>query len=220
MIANWFVPAGRMRDGIKDMLPGRQGSPGRTAADNRLFLEAVLWRVRTGSPWRDLPSEFGNWNSVFVRFRLWAEKGVFECVFKELSGSFVTGATYRETARMRTSNSRAAASGRGASPDEVGKPRCVGGPGNSEAACEIPVPGGPRPLARKLPALAAGFAKLPEVRRGSTRLDEQKPNWQMRDSQTLSAMSVLRPRSCLTCSARTGIGSMPTLSRASNGASR
>ncbi|MDE0305490.1 MAG: transposase, partial [Albidovulum sp.] len=77
-----------MRDGIKDMLPGRQGSPGRTAADNRLFLEAVLWRVRTGSPWRDLPSEFGNWNSVFVRFRHWAEKGVFEGVFKELSGSF------------------------------------------------------------------------------------------------------------------------------------
>ncbi|MDE0532515.1 MAG: transposase [Albidovulum sp.] len=58
-----------MWDGIKDKLPGRRGSPGRTAADNRLFLVAVLWRVRTGSLLRDLPSEFGNWNSVFVRFR-------------------------------------------------------------------------------------------------------------------------------------------------------
>ena len=86
-----FVPAGRMRDGIKDMLPGRRGSPGRTAADNRLFLEAVRRRVRTGSPWRDLPSEFGNWNSVFVRFRRWAGKGVFEGVFKEPSLAYATG---------------------------------------------------------------------------------------------------------------------------------
>ncbi|MDE0113409.1 MAG: transposase [Albidovulum sp.] len=70
------------------MPPGRQGSPGRTAADSRLLLEAVLWRVRTGLPRRDLRSEFGNWNSVFVRFRRWTGKGVFEGVFKPLSGSF------------------------------------------------------------------------------------------------------------------------------------
>ena len=52
---------------------------------NRLFLEAVLWRVRAGSPWRDLPPAFGNWNSVFQRFRRWAKKGVFERLFEELS---------------------------------------------------------------------------------------------------------------------------------------
>jgi len=51
-----------------------------------LFLEAVLWRVRTGSPWRDLPTVFGNWNSAFKRFRRWAKAGVFERVFEELSG--------------------------------------------------------------------------------------------------------------------------------------
>src|SRR3954449_13180147 len=47
---------------------GKPGDPGRSGKDNRLFVEAVLWIVRTGSPWRDLPPLFGNWNSVFTRF--------------------------------------------------------------------------------------------------------------------------------------------------------
>lgn len=71
---------------IGPMLPGKDGDPGRSGRDNRLFLEAVLWLVRTGSPWRDLPDEFGPWNTVFRRFRRWAQKGVFENIFKALSG--------------------------------------------------------------------------------------------------------------------------------------
>ncbi len=67
------------------LLPGKPGDPGRSGADNRLFLEAVFWVVRTGSPWRDLHETFGNWNSVFRRFRRWAKKGVFESLFKALS---------------------------------------------------------------------------------------------------------------------------------------
>ena len=66
-------------------LPGKKGDPGRTAADNRLFLEAVLWIARAGTPWRDLPEAFGNWNSTFQRFRRWAVKGVFERLFELLS---------------------------------------------------------------------------------------------------------------------------------------
>ena len=73
---------------IADLLPGKEGDPGGTAADNRMFLEAVLWRVRTGLPWRDLPEEFGKWNSVFKRFRRWVQAGVFERVFQALSGEF------------------------------------------------------------------------------------------------------------------------------------
>ena len=71
---------------IAPLLPGKEGDPGRTAEDNRLFLEAVLWLVRAGAPWRDLPPEFGKWSSVWKRFRRWAEKGVFERVFQALSG--------------------------------------------------------------------------------------------------------------------------------------
>ncbi len=64
---------------------GRHRIAGVTAADNRLFLESVLWRVRTGSPWRDLPLLFGNWNSAFRRFHRWACRGVFERLFEALS---------------------------------------------------------------------------------------------------------------------------------------
>jgi transposase len=71
---------------IAHLLPGKSGDPGRSGADNRLFVEAMLWIARTGAPWRDLPVSFGNWNSVFQRFRRWAIKGVFERLFKVLRG--------------------------------------------------------------------------------------------------------------------------------------
>jgi transposase len=51
-------------DRIKDFLPGREGHVGGTAPDNRLFVEAVLYRYRAGIPWRDLPSRFGDWKIV------------------------------------------------------------------------------------------------------------------------------------------------------------
>src|SRR5215217_2197439 len=54
---------------IASLLPGKATDPGVTGKDNRLFLEAVLWRVRTGSPWRDLPSGFGHWNRAMYRWR-------------------------------------------------------------------------------------------------------------------------------------------------------
>jgi transposase len=70
---------------ISGLCAGKQGDRGRTGQDNRMFVEAVLWLARTGSPWRDLHEQFGNWNSVFRRFRRWAVKGVFEAIFKGLS---------------------------------------------------------------------------------------------------------------------------------------
>ena len=69
-------------DCIKDLLPGREGLPGVTARDNRLFLDAVLWIAKTGTPWRDLPERFGPWNSVWRRFDRWARKGVWRKVFE------------------------------------------------------------------------------------------------------------------------------------------
>ncbi|HYT20128.1 MAG TPA: IS5 family transposase [Candidatus Polarisedimenticolia bacterium] len=70
---------------IKDVLPGRVGHVGGTAEDNRLFVEGVLYRFRTGCPWRDLPERFGYWKSVHQRFSRWAKSGVFERAFKLLA---------------------------------------------------------------------------------------------------------------------------------------
>ena len=66
------------------MLPGRPGDVGITAKNNRLFVEAVLYRYRAGIPWRDLPERFGKFNVVHTRFSRWSKKGVWEKVFAAL----------------------------------------------------------------------------------------------------------------------------------------
>jgi transposase len=70
---------------IEKLLPGRKDTVGVTAKDNRLFVEAVLYRYRAGMPWRDLPERFGNWSVVHTRFSRWAKTGVWENLFKALA---------------------------------------------------------------------------------------------------------------------------------------
>lgn len=70
---------------IEGLLPGREDTVGVTAKDNRLFVEAVLYRYRAGIPWRDLPERLGDWKNVHRRFSRWAESGVWERVFKTLA---------------------------------------------------------------------------------------------------------------------------------------
>ena len=72
-------------DRIRDLLPGREDTVGVTARDNRLFVEAVLYRYRTGMPWRDLPERFGDGVQVHRRFSRWAKSGVWERVFQYLA---------------------------------------------------------------------------------------------------------------------------------------
>jgi transposase len=81
-----FVISDRSWDMIEPLVPGTVRGRGVTAKNTRLFLEAVLWRVRVGGPWRDLPPGFGEWNSIFRRFRRWAERGVFQRIFEVASG--------------------------------------------------------------------------------------------------------------------------------------
>ena len=69
---------------IEQLLPGRAGYVGGTARDNRLFVDAVLYRYRTGVPWRDLPARFGKGKSVHQRFGRWAASGVWARVFQAL----------------------------------------------------------------------------------------------------------------------------------------
>ena len=71
---------------IQALLPGKASDPGRTATDNRTFVDAVLWIARTGAHWRELPESFGAWNSVCQRYNRWSKAGVWERVFRELSG--------------------------------------------------------------------------------------------------------------------------------------
>ena len=122
-------------EAIGPRLPGRQGDPGRTAADNRLFVNAVLFVARTGIPWRDLPARFGNWNSVWRRFDRWCAAGVWPDLADVLGEPDLTelhldsttvraqhsaaGARRRPAEKKRTPTPAAASAARGA----AGRPR-------------------------------------------------------------------------------------------------
>ena len=69
---------------IGPLLPSERGRNCRPAHDNRRYFDAMTWVLRTGSPWRDLPETFGNWNSVFRRFRRWSVQGVFDAILETL----------------------------------------------------------------------------------------------------------------------------------------
>lgn len=70
---------------IENLLPGKEGGRGRTAADNRAFVNGVLWVLRSGAYWRHMPERYGNWKSVHKRFTRWARAGVWEGVFEVLT---------------------------------------------------------------------------------------------------------------------------------------
>ena len=72
-------------DRIQGLLPGQAIHPGRTAADNRVFVEAVVWILRSGAPWRDLPDAFGHWNRVYRRLARWQVGGVWDAVVGALA---------------------------------------------------------------------------------------------------------------------------------------
>ena len=70
---------------IAGKLPGRADSVGVTAKDNRLFVDAVLYKFRAGVPWRDLPARFGPWHPVYQRFNRWSKSGAWQTLFEQLS---------------------------------------------------------------------------------------------------------------------------------------
>ena len=75
----------RQWEAIKDLLLGKEGDVGVTAKENRLFVDAVLYRSRTGIPWRDLPERFGDFRVVHTRFSRWAKRGVWARIFSVLA---------------------------------------------------------------------------------------------------------------------------------------
>lgn len=70
---------------IQGLLPAQSGRPGRPSKDNRLMVNGMLWILKTGAPWRDLPERFGPWKSVFTRFSRWTKAGLWKKVFDEVS---------------------------------------------------------------------------------------------------------------------------------------
>ena len=69
---------------LKPHLSGSRGKVGRPADDNRLFINAVLWILRTGAPWRDLPSDYGDWKNTHRRFCRWRDKGIWESLLEQI----------------------------------------------------------------------------------------------------------------------------------------
>jgi putative transposase len=76
--------SGKQWERIAPLLPGKVGDPGRSGADNRVFVNGVLWVLRSGAHWQHLPERYGKWKSVHARFTRWAKAGVWERVFAEL----------------------------------------------------------------------------------------------------------------------------------------
>lgn len=70
----------RLRPLLPDLSPQRGGR----WVDHRLVIDGVLWRTRTGSPWRDLPECYGNWKTVYSRHRRWSGDGTWETILDEL----------------------------------------------------------------------------------------------------------------------------------------
>ena len=70
---------------IAALLPGKAGDPGRTGCDNRLFVNGVLWVLRSGAHWHDLPERYGKWKTLHKRFSRWSKTKVWEQVFDDLT---------------------------------------------------------------------------------------------------------------------------------------
>jgi transposase len=84
--AEWHV--------LKDLLPPDDGRPGRPAEGTRSVVNGILWRLRTGAPWRDVPEKYGNWNSIYRRFRRWSKAGAWELVAVTLAETMLKSGHY------------------------------------------------------------------------------------------------------------------------------
>ncbi len=116
---------------LKGLLPvereaGKRGR-GRPPEDNRNIINGILWRLRCGTPWRDVPEKYGNWNSIYRRFRRWSASGVWESVAVTLAEAMAESGHYNiDSTSIRAHVS--AAGGKGGFIDELLAARGAGSP--------------------------------------------------------------------------------------------
>lgn len=79
---------------LRDLLPPDDGRPGRPAEETRSVVNGILWRLRTGAPWRDVPDKYGNWNSIYRRFRRWSKAGAWEVAAVTLAETMLKSGHY------------------------------------------------------------------------------------------------------------------------------
>lgn len=84
---------------IEPLLKGKPGDVGRSGNDNRLFINAVVWMARSGAAWRDLPERYGPWDTVYQRFRRWAQCGHWQAIFEVLQDPDLDWTMLDSTAR-------------------------------------------------------------------------------------------------------------------------
>ena len=112
-------------DRIVPILPGKPGDVGVTAKDNRLFVEAVLYRYRAGIPWRDLPERFGDFRVIHTRHMRWSRKGVWERIFNALAEDADNEYAMIDATIVRAHQHAAGAKGGTKRPNVSGNPRAV-----------------------------------------------------------------------------------------------
>lgn len=129
-------------------LPPEKPATGRPNLDHRTVLNGILWRLRTGAPWRDLPERYGNWQTAYSRFRRWQRAGVWAGVLAALRAGgdargeldwelhFVDGTTVRAHQHAAGAPKKGAPTRPSAARGAVIRPRSTSGP--SAAASRSP----------------------------------------------------------------------------------
>lgn len=116
---------------LKGLLPVERGAGkrgrGRPPEDNRNIINGILWRLRCGTAWRDVPEKYGHWNSIYRRFRRWSASGIWESVAMALAETMAASGHYNiDSTSIRAHVS--AAGGKGGFIDELLAARGAGSP--------------------------------------------------------------------------------------------
>ncbi|CAA9575011.1 MAG: Mobile element protein [uncultured Thermomicrobiales bacterium] len=123
---------------LEPHLPPRRPATGRPAKDHRTVVEGILWRLRTGAPWRDAPERYGPWQTLYSRFRRWQRAGVWDRALAAVQAEadargeldwtlhFLDGTTVR-------AHPHAAGAKRGAATRRSAAPAAAGGPSSTSA---------------------------------------------------------------------------------------